>query len=48
MTRIEDEMAIVGAIIRITGMTAAYEGAVVQFYSNGQLIGSATLPTNFP
>jgi hypothetical protein len=29
-------------------MTVAFEGAMVQFYSQGQLIGSATLPTNFP
>jgi hypothetical protein len=37
-----------GDFIKITGMTVAFEGAMVQFYSQGQLIGSATLPTNFP
>ena len=37
-----------GDFIKVTGMTVAFEGAMVQFYSQGQLIGSATLPTNFP
>jgi hypothetical protein len=26
----------------------SYEGALVQFYKGGQLIGSVNMPTNFP
>jgi hypothetical protein len=32
----------------LTGMTDAYEGATVQIMHKDRLIGSTTLPTNFP
>lgn len=32
----------------LTGMTDAYEGALVQIMHKDRLIGSTTLPTNFP
>jgi len=37
-----------GDSIKITGMTTAYEGATVELTKAGNLIASATLPTNFP
>ena len=45
-----------GDAIKITGMGNgvlpvvgnSYEGALVQFYKGGQLIGASTMPTNFP
>jgi len=37
-----------GDAIKITGMTTAYEGATVELTKAGNLIASATLPTNFP
>ena len=37
-----------GDAIKITGMDATYEGALVEIAKGGQLIGSSNLPTNFP
>jgi hypothetical protein len=37
-----------GDSIKVTGLSSLYEGAVVQFYSDGELIASSTLPTDFP
>ena len=37
-----------GDAMKITGMTADFEGAFVQVLRDGERIGSITLPTNFP
>jgi flagellin-like protein len=37
-----------GDAIKVTGMTAAYEGASLELTKAGERIGSATMPTNFP
>jgi hypothetical protein len=37
-----------GDFFKVTGISSAYEGANVLLYSHDELIGSATLPTNFP
>jgi len=37
-----------GDFLTVTGMSTSYEGAIVELISHDQLIGSATLPVNFP
>ena len=37
-----------GDAIKITGLSDSYAGATVEFYLHGKLIGSVTLPTEFP
>ena len=37
-----------GDSIKVTGMSVAYEGATLQILKAGKIIGTTTLPTDFP
>jgi hypothetical protein len=43
-----DDKISAGDAFKITGLSIEYEGVKIEVYAGGYLIGSVTLPTNFP